>query len=212
MVPHIRLLATLVAFVCPLLPRCGAAQETTSPPPDLGSLDRGSEIVVTVDGPRSSRATVRRAGLDAVRPAAVGAAVLELRRPERARRSASSWGDWVAEALTPDAPDAYERFREVFEQRLRAPGSPFARSEARDAARGLPSDGGSDLDLPEFLPIRLREDILRAEARIQELRTVLFGQRGIFRLGEDEESGHSRFRLNLQYDPDPGFRFVLLTR
>lgn len=80
-----------------------------------------------------------------------------------------------------------------------------------DAAEALPSGDAPRVDLPDFLPVRLRHDLHRMEAGIRELRTVLFGQRGIFRLGEDEASGSSRFRLNLQYDPDPGLRFVLLT-
>lgn len=86
-----------------------------------------------------------------------------------------------------------------------------ARPAGGDAAEALPSGDVSTLELPGFLPVRLRHDLRRMETRIRELRTVLFGHRGILRLGEDEESGTSRFRLNLQYDPEPGLRFVLLT-
>lgn len=92
-----------------------------------------------------------------------------------------------------------------------APVGDFARPAGDDAADALPSGDASKLNLPSFLPVRLRNDLHRMEAGIRELRTVLFGHRGIFRLGEDEESGASRFRLNLQYDPEPGLRFVLLT-
>lgn len=206
------LLATLVALLCPLLPCSAAAQETSaSPPPDPTSIDRAPEILVTVDGRAAPRSGARPVGLRTMRSMA-GVASTGLPRTERVRRAPSSWGQWVTDALTPDAPDPYEHFREVFEKRVHAPGSPFARSVTRKAAGALPSGEGSDLDLPEFLPVRLREDILRTEERIQEIRTLLFGQRGIFRLGRDQESGHSRFRLNLQYAPEPGLRFVLLTR
>ena len=211
MEPGTRLLATLVALLCPLLPCPGAAQETASPPPDVTTPAGRAEILVVPDGREPSRMASPRAHADGLAP---GPRAAVLPPPARARRGHATWRDWVTEALAPDAPDPYERFRRVFEERVHAPGSPFARRPARTepVAGALPSREDSDLDLPQFLPIQLREDILRAEARLQELRTLLFGQRGIIRLGEGDASGHSRLRLNLQYDPDPGVRFVLLTR
>lgn len=104
------------------------------------------------------------------------------------------------------------------EQRVRTPmtngasaGVDRARPADGEAADAVSSGEDSKLELPSFLPLRLRHDLQRMETKIRELRTVLFGDRGIVRLGEDEESGASRFRLNLQYDPEPGLRFVLLT-
>lgn len=66
--------------------------------------------------------------------------------------------------------------------------------------------------LDDFLPAALCRDLLRLRAQVQEARRVLFGRRGIVRLGNvesDEEA--SRLRLNLQYSPDPGIRFTLVT-
>lgn len=136
--------------------------------------------------------------LDAVRDEAAASPAIPGTRMEDPRMGSGSTGSWWERAWT-----------------ALAQASPVGGERARpgegDAADALPSEDASDLDLPGFLPLRLRHDLHRMEAGIRELRTVLFGQRGIFRLGEDEESGASRFRLNLQYDPDPGLRFVLLT-
>lgn len=115
------------------------------------------------------------------------------------------WSSGAAQESSASSTDlpAFDRASEFLDSVRDEPGD--------DAADALPSGDASNLDLPGFLPVRLRHDLHRMEAGIRELRTVLFGHRGIFRLGEDEASGASRFRLNLQYDPEPGLRFVLLT-
>ncbi len=75
--------------------------------------------------------------------------------------------------------------------------------------------GGDEPDLgslEDFLPAALCRDLLRLRAEVREARRVLFGRRGIVRLGtveSDQEA--SRLRLNLQYSPDPGIRFTLVT-
>jgi hypothetical protein len=135
--------------------------------------------------------------LDAVRDGAAASPAIRrasLEDPWVTSGPAESWQQRVRTALTPGAE-----------------GGARARLAGDDAFEALPSGDASTLELPSFLPLRLRNDLHRMETRIRELRTVLFGHRGIFRLGENEESGASRFRLNLQYDPEPGLRFVLLT-
>lgn len=66
--------------------------------------------------------------------------------------------------------------------------------------------------LDDFLPAALCRDLLRLRAQVQDMRRVLFGRRGIVRLGSVESDEQtSRLRLNLQYSPDPGIRFTLVT-
>jgi len=66
--------------------------------------------------------------------------------------------------------------------------------------------------LGDFLPDPLCRDLLRLRTQVQDARRVLFGQRGIVRLGKlDAEGEKARVRLNLQYSPDPGIRFTLVT-
>lgn len=101
-------------------------------------------------------------------------------------------------------------------------GSPQAAPASLPSGVFLPVGGrqpaGDDVREPfgslgEFLPRELRRDLLELRARIQRYRTVLFGTRGIVRWGEmDGSEGTSRLRLNLQADPDPGFRVTLVTR
>lgn len=77
---------------------------------------------------------------------------------------------------------------------------------AEDARESLGSLG-------DVLPRELCRDLLELRARVQRYRTVLFGDRGILRWGRLEgPGGRSRLRLNLQADPDPGFRVTLVTR
>lgn len=66
--------------------------------------------------------------------------------------------------------------------------------------------------LGDVLPRELCRDLLELRARIQRYRTVLFGRRGIVRFGElDGADRLGRVRLNLQTDPEPGFRVTLVT-
>mgnify|MGYP006292587363 CR=1 FL=1 len=71
---------------------------------------------------------------------------------------------------------------------------------------------GEDLDLPEFLPWPLRRDLDDLRRRVQRVRTVLFGREGIVDVGRVDGTDLGRLRLNLQYDPRPGVRFVLVLR
>lgn len=81
-----------------------------------------------------------------------------------------------------------------------------------DPAPGGGSAAGEDLDLPEFLPWALRRDLHDLRRRVQRVRTVLFGREGIVDMGRVEGTDLGRLRLNLQYDPHPGLRFVLVLR
>lgn len=76
-----------------------------------------------------------------------------------------------------------------------------------------PADEEADLgSLDDFLPDQLGRDLLRLRSQVQDAREVLFGRRGIVRLGSPESSGGaSRLRMNLQWSPDPGIRFTLVT-
>lgn len=80
-------------------------------------------------------------------------------------------------------------------------------------ASGRPGPAEEELgSLGDFLPDPLCRDLLRLRTQVQDARRVLFGQRGIVRLGKlDAEGEKSRVRLNLQYSPDPGIRFTLVT-
>lgn len=69
-----------------------------------------------------------------------------------------------------------------------------------------------DPDLPEFLPWALRRDLRELRRRVRRARDILFGTEGIVDVGRMEGADVGRLRLNLQYDPDPGIRFVLLLR
>ena len=80
----------------------------------------------------------------------------------------------------------------------------------RPASRGDAT--GEDLDLPEFLPWPLRRDLDDLRRRVQRVRTVLFGREGIVDVGRVDGTDLGRLRLNLQYDPRPGVRFVLVLR
>lgn len=147
------------------------------------------------DFPSLERASELLAGLRDEAPASPAIRSTNMEDPRRTIGSAGSWWQRARAALAHASPVGGERDR----------------AAGGDAADALPSGEASTLELPGFLPVRLRHDLHRMEAGIRELRTLLFGHRGIFRLGEDDASGASRFRLNLQYDPDPGLRFVLLT-
>lgn len=95
------------------------------------------------------------------------------------------------------------------------PGSSFGVLERVVVTLAEPrsSDDEPDLgSLGDVLPAPLCRDLLRLRSRVQSARQVLFGQRGILRLGDvgpDDE--RSRLRLNLQYSPDPGIRFTIVT-
>lgn len=97
-------------------------------------------------------------------------------------------------------PDASRRVPESTSAVLRAP-------------RTSDPDDETDLgSLGDVLPDPLCRDLILLQSRVQRARRVLFGRRGILRLGSvgpDDDS--SRLRLNLQYSPDPGIRFTLVT-
>ena len=79
-------------------------------------------------------------------------------------------------------------------------------------SRSSPSTVADLGSLGDVLPRELCRDLLRLRGQVREARRVLFGQRGIVRLGEMGAEGEkSRMRLNLQYSPDPGIRFTLVT-
>lgn len=79
-------------------------------------------------------------------------------------------------------------------------------------ATRVPSEREPDLgSLDDFLPEPLCRDLLRLRSQVQDARKVLFGRRGIVRLGSQPDGEGSRLRLNLQYSPDPGIRFTLVT-
>ena len=100
-----------------------------------------------------------------------------------------------------------------------------ARRSREDASRSLLEDVFLSLtsrrspatvadlgSLGEVLPDQLCRDLLRLRGRVRDARRVLFGQRGIVRLGQLDTAGEkARMRLNLQYSPDPGIRFTLVT-
>lgn len=73
---------------------------------------------------------------------------------------------------------------------------------------------GPDLSsLRGFLPDGLYRDVLELRDRVVRVRSQVFGRRGIVSFGEAEDDGDlGRLRLNLQYSPDPGIRFTLVTR
>lgn len=81
-----------------------------------------------------------------------------------------------------------------------------------DPAPGGGSAAGEHHDLPDFLPWALRRDLHDLRRRVQRARTVLFGRAGIVDMGRVGGSDLGRLRLNLQYDPHPGVRFVLVLR
>lgn len=88
------------------------------------------------------------------------------------------------------------------------------RAPSPGPASHLPNaEAESDLgSLSDVLPEPLFRDLIRLHSRVQSARRVLFGRRGIVGLGRLEPGrDHARLRLNLQYSPDPGIRFTLVT-
>lgn len=80
---------------------------------------------------------------------------------------------------------------------------------SRTSEEDLRDDLGS---LGDVLPGALLRDLVELRARVQRYRAVLFGERGIARWGDLEDSEETaRIRLNLQADPHPGFRVTLVT-
>jgi len=53
-------------------------------------------------------------------------------------------------------------------------------------------------------------EIERVERSVREVRRAVFGSRGVLGLGPRSGEGGGLVRLRLQYDPDPGVRFVVL--
>ncbi len=84
------------------------------------------------------------------------------------------------------------------------------------ALTGSSGDEGPGPDLSslrDVLPRALYRDVLHLTDRVVQLRSRVFGRRGIVSLGHADEDGDlGRLRLNLQHSPDPGIRFTLVTR
>lgn len=66
-------------------------------------------------------------------------------------------------------------------------------------------------DLDGFLPGPLRRDLVRVAERAKRVESRLFGREGIVSVGRVEGTEKvGRLRLNLLYDPDPGFQMTLV--
>lgn len=79
-------------------------------------------------------------------------------------------------------------------------------------SRRSPAAAGELGSLSDVLPAQLCRDLVRLRAQVKDARRVLFGQRGIVRIGRlDAEGEDARMRLNLQHSPDPGIRVTLVT-
>lgn len=74
------------------------------------------------------------------------------------------------------------------------------------------SSAGDLGDFRDVLPPALLDDIVRLRDRVVRMRSRVFGRRGIVSFGQVEGSESlGRLRVNLQYEPDPGFRVTLIT-
>lgn len=65
--------------------------------------------------------------------------------------------------------------------------------------------------LDGLLPRALRRDLVRVAERAKQVESRLFGREGIVSVGRVEGMEKvGRLRLNLLYDPDPGFQMTLV--